>query len=323
MLHMKEKNVLFITTKNLDYLRNVQEIDMLCDTAVSVDVVGYKDKSYIKRLIKIYTKLLFSSLRKYDSIFIGFAPQLILPLFKWKMKNKEIVIDFFISVYDTLVFDRRKFKEKSICGRLCKWLDTKCIHAANSVIADTKAHADYFSNEFEVERSKINVLYLKADDSIYYKRECVKAEKIKDKFVVLYFGSILPLQGVEVVLEAIDILADQKDVYFYVIGPTGKFDNIPIHDNVEYIEWLPQETLAEYIAQADLCLAGHFNAEINKAKRTIPGKAYIYEAMDKPMILGDNQATRELYSDDNKHFFVTMGNAKELADKILSVKQMI
>ena len=57
-----------------------------------------------------------------------------------------------------------------------------------------------------------------------------------------------------------------------------------------------------------------------KAKRTIPGKAYIYEAMGKKMILGDNSATRELYHEDELRYFVKMGDSKALADKILEIK---
>jgi glycosyltransferase involved in cell wall biosynthesis len=156
---------------------------------------------------------------------------------------------------------------------------------------------------------------------IYYPREQKKPDKVKDKFIVLYFGSILPLQGVEVIMEAMDILKDDKEIYFYFIGPVK--DNITKtdSDNIEYIEWLSQEKLAEYISYSDLCLAGHFNKNINKAKRTIPGKAYIYEAMNKPMILGDNSATKELYSEDEMHFFVKMGDGKALAEKIQEIKQ--
>ena len=81
------------------------------------------------------------------------------------------------------------------------------------------------------------------------------------------------------------------------------FYNKVISDNVLYFDWLSQDKLAEYIDMADLCLAGHFNKNINKAKRTIPGKAYIYEAMNKPMILGDNSATHELYNEGNKNIY--------------------
>ena len=104
-----------------------------------------------------------------------------------------------------------------------------------------------------------------------------------------------------------------------MIGPIPKDYEKPIQNNVEYINWLSQEELAEYIANSDLCLAGHFCAEIDKAKRTIPGKAYIYASMQKAMILGDNKANRELFEEDKKTQFVKMGDAAELSKKILSM----
>ena len=56
---------------------------------------------------------------------------------------------------------------------------------------------------------------------------------------------------------------------------------------------------------------------MNKAKRTIPGKAYIYQAMGKKMILGDSPANRELFGENEKLLFVTMGCSQELQKKIL------
>ncbi len=323
MFNTEDKKILFITTKNIDYLRNVQEINMLNRTAKAVTVIGFKDKSYIKRLLKVYIKLLFISLKDIDCVFIGFAPQFILPLFALKLKKKNVIIDFFISVYDTLVFDRKKFKETSLPAKLCKWLDKKCIHSADSVISDTNAHGDYFSSEFDVERKLITTLYLEADSSVYYKKDLQRPESLNDKFVVLYFGSVLPLQGIDIILNAIKKLKEHQDIYFYFIGPIKDASSLPESKNFEYIEWLSQEELSKHIEYADLCLAGHFNSEIAKAKRTIPGKAYIYEAMDKPMILGDNPANHELYHEDSKHFFVEMSNSEALADKILEVKDMI
>ncbi len=323
MFGLENKKVLFITTKNIDYLRNVQEIALLKKNASEVDVIGSASKSYIKRLIKVYCSIIGKSFKKYDAVFVGFAPQLILPVFKWKVKKKTIVMDFFISVYDTMVFDRKKFKKNSFLGRFSKWIDTQCIKCADMIISDTKAHGNYFSEEFGVSREKITTLYLEADKKIYYQREAVKPDKLKEKFVVLYFGSILPLQGVEVINGAINLLKDDKQMFFYVVGPMKDDADKVKSENVEYIEWLSQEKLAEYISYSDLCLAGHFNKNINKAKRTIPGKAYIYEAMGKAMILGDNEANRELHTEDEKTFFVEMGSSKKLADKIMEVKSKL
>lgn len=316
----KGKRVLFITTKNLDYIRNSQEIRLLKEEAASVEVIGSMEKSYAKRLAYVYRKLFTAKMNDYDLVFVGFAPQLIVPFWK-KIRKKTLVIDFFISMYDTLVCDRKKFREGSLPARLVKHLDKKTLRLADHVITDTKAHGAYFASELGADPKKEEVLYLEADESIYYKRPQKKSEELKDKYVVLYFGSILPLQGVEVILEAVRELKDDSELFFYIIGPLKEGMKAPEGENISYISWLSQTDLAEKISEADLCLAGHFNKEIGKARRTIPGKAYIYQAMGKQMLLGDNPATRELYSEENGDQFVEMGNPKALADKIRSMKE--
>lgn len=316
----KGKNVLFITTKNLDYLRNTQEIEALKETAASVTVVGSPSKSYPKRLAKIFLKLAFMPIKNFNAVFVGFAPQLIMPFFRRRFKNKLVGEDFFISVYDTMVCDRKKFKDGTFISKMLRRLDKKTLNSADIITADTKAHANYFAKEFGADKNKLRVLYLKADTSIYSPHVVAKSPEFEGKFTVLYFGSILPLQGTDVILEAVRLLRNNKNIAFDFIGPVsseeiGKCSGC----RIRFTPWLSQQSLAEHIAAADLCLAGHFNAKIMKAHRTIPGKAYIYEAMEKPMILGENSANHELFSEDDKHFFVEMGSAQKLKDKILFI----
>lgn len=318
MLEFAEgKKILFITTKNLDYIRNSQEIYELGRAAKSIDVIGFKDKSYPKRLFKVYKALITRKVKLYDIVFIGFAPQLVLPLFGFKFKRCRVAIDFFISMYDTLCCDRKKLREDSFLGVILKRADKNTLKRADYIIADTRAHARYFADELGADEKKIEVLYLEADRSIYSPKAAAKKAESRGRFTVLYFGSMLPLQGIDTVFGALELLKDREDMYFYIIGPSDGKYNKPVSANIEYISWLSQEELAEYIAMADLCLAGHFNGDIDKARRTIPGKAYIYEAMEKPMILGDNAATRELYDESMKGiYFVEMSNPRALAERI-------
>lgn len=314
------KKVLFVTTKNIDYIRNTQEIRLIENNAQLIDML-YSDKQrYVQRIIEVWIKLLKYNMKNIDVVFIGFAPQLILPFFYWKVRNKTIIIDFFISLYDTLIHDRKKFRDGGVIAHISHWLDKNSLLKAECVIADTKADAEYFINEFKSDAGKFKTLYLEADSSIYYPREQCKPDELKDKFVVLYFGSILPLQGVDIVLDAVKLLKDNRDIYFQVIGPIANKYDKPIQDNVEYIEWLSQKKLAEYIANADLCLAGHFNGEIDKARRTIPGKAFIYRTMEKPMICGDCVANRELFSENEKIKFVIMGDSIDLKNAIMHIQ---
>ncbi len=319
-----DKKVLFITTKNIDYIRNSQEINYLKKSAQSVKVLGYKDKSYVLRLMKIYIKILTMPLNGYNLIFVGFAPQLVLPLFPFKFKGKFIVEDFFISLYDTMIYDRKKFRANGFLAKILLWVDKATIKRADKIIVDTSAHGDYFADELGADKSKINVLYLEADTSIYYPRIISKQKQHKKKFVVLYFGSILPLQGVDIILECVKNMENISSVVFQIIGPVDKKDIKKYEHlkNVEFIPWLSQKSLAEKIAKADLCLAGHFNKTISKASRTIPGKAYIYDSMEKPMILGDNPANHELFDEDGiKYYYVEMGDSKKLQEKIIHVME--
>lgn len=314
------KRVLFITTKELSYIRNSQEINLLRESAAELKIIGSDSRKYPIRLLNVYWNLLTTSAKGYDIVFIGFAPQLVLPFWKFKFQKNKIVIDFFISMYDTFVNDRRRFGEKSLIAKILKKLDQNTLRSADKIVCDTNAHGKYFSSQLGADSKKLITLYLEADKSIYYPRKVERPEKLKDKFVVLYFGSVLPLQGVEVVLDAYDLLKDDDRFYFYMIGPVKDGYRKPVSKNIEYIDWLPQNELAEHIAMADLCLAGHFNGNIDKAKRTIPGKAYIYDAMGKTMILGDNEANRELFSNESSNiFYAEMGCEIALKEEILEI----
>lgn len=310
------KSVLFISTKNSDYIRNTQEIELLNKNAQKVTVIASSRKSYPIRLLTVYFQAFKALLKKdFDILFIGFAPQLLFFIFPFFPKNKTIIMDFFISFFDTLVDDRKKFSEKSLAGKILHWLDKKTIHVADFVISDTKAHKKYFVDEFSYPEDQVIVLYIVADTSIY---QPIFLDKHNDIFEVVYFGSILPVQGLSVILEAISQLRDQPNIHFTIIGPTIKKYNIKEkqYPNATFIEWLSQKELAHEISKADLALAGHFSSDIGKANRTIAGKTYIYKAMGKPVVLGDSEANRELFIEDDLHFFVKRGDAIALAELI-------
>ena len=107
--NIKGKRILYLATKNSDYIRVSQEIDMAKELGKSVEVIAFPDKKYLTRILKVYAKLLATDIKQYDVVIVGFMAQMILPVFMWKLRKKVIITDFFISIYDTLVFDRKKF----------------------------------------------------------------------------------------------------------------------------------------------------------------------------------------------------------------------
>ena len=327
--------VLFVTTKSISYLRNVQEINSLKKSSNEVFVIGSNSSIYIIRIIYVWLRLLFISFKPFDLFFAGFLPQLFLPLFYRKIRRAgcKVYEDFFISLYDTLCYDRCLVSPDNMIGRMLHEWDSLTLKLSDKIICDTQAQGDFFIEELGADPKKIEVVYLEADRSIfnpelYNKNELIKSVVpnsilSKDDCVVLYFGSVLPLQGVDIVLCAMLELV-KKGYYCIFIGPLSTKQRSLITKKDEhflFVPWVSTKRLAEMISIADLCLAGHFNANILKASRTIPGKAYIYEAMGKPMILGDNTANRERFKESQNNIYIEMGSTQALIEGVVKWKK--
>jgi glycosyltransferase involved in cell wall biosynthesis len=323
------RKVLFVTPSDVDYIRNRQEIDILRKSARHLDIIAPRktngvSPTGIRRIVSTNLKLLTADIRKYDVIVIGGIPQLIVPFLQLRLRRQVLVIDFFISIYDTLVEDRQVLAPSNPLSPTLKTIDRKALAAADHVIVDTRAHAAYFAGMFGVDTDKMTVIYLEADRQIYYPRKQDRPRDLTDKFVVFFFGAMNPLQGVEVILESARILARHENIIFIIVGPYEKIKGSELYSrlgNVRFAaRWLPQAAIAGCIANSDVCLAGHFNADVGKASRVIPGKAFAYLAMEKPVIFGENPANRELFPEGAKNVhFVKMGDPGALADKVLEL----
>ncbi len=69
---MDSKKVLYVTTKNIDYIRNVKIIKMLKNKYSDVKILYSKRKNYYLRIVEVNLKLLVERKSKYDILFFGF-----------------------------------------------------------------------------------------------------------------------------------------------------------------------------------------------------------------------------------------------------------
>ncbi|OGY82381.1 MAG: hypothetical protein A3F54_02360, partial [Candidatus Kerfeldbacteria bacterium RIFCSPHIGHO2_12_FULL_48_17] len=246
---IRDKRVLFVTHKDQGYIRNTQEIRLIRGVCQSVAVLSADAKltwaKYFFSIVAVFFRCLFFSRKKYDVLFLGYLPQFLLPLLPF-MRKKALVIDFFISLYDTIVFDKRLISPVNPMAKFLAWVDRKTLAHADHIVVDTKTHGRYFSEILGADEKKISVLYLEADNKIYYPHHVPKPEKWREKYIVLYFGSILPLQGISVVLEAMKILQQEPRLFFIFIGPAPEkllreYGHLP---NIHFIHWLQQPELS-------------------------------------------------------------------------------
>ena len=141
-------------------------------------------------------------------------------------------------------------------------------------ISSTLYTKEYFEKEFNADNS--DYIYVGCNEKLFRPIPVPK----NPVFTVFWYGYANPLQGVEVILKAAEILKD-KPIKFKIAGPVEQklksFKKYADLKNVEFINHIPYEQLPKEINAADLCLAGHFSNK-QKAARVIAGKTFQFLA---------------------------------------------
>lgn len=309
--------VAYFGTWERGYPRNEQVIAALRAAGVEVDLVHEEiwtgrhkfglGPAVLPRLARAELRLARRRLpEEAEAVIVGYPGHF--DLWSAKHHGRPVVFNAMVSLYDTLVEDRARFRDGSLAAKALRRLDRSAFRAADLVVADTRANADFMQELAGID--EVGVCYLGAEERLFQ-----PAWQRSDGFDVLFVGKPAPLHGLDVILDAARRL---PDVSFRVVG-TGQVTHLldARPPNVKHVPWVDYERVPAEYARAG-CAVGVFGAS-GKAQRVIPHKTFEALAVGTPLITADTAAARELLVDGRDSLLVER-DAESLADAIVALR---
>jgi glycosyltransferase involved in cell wall biosynthesis len=274
---------------------------------------GIEDKSQVRgslrrlglllRWLACYPRLLWRFMRapRPRLALIGFPGILdaivLAPFARWR--GVPLVWDMFMSLYDTVVIDRRLIRPSNPLARLLHAIEGFAIRRCEIVFLDTQAHARYIERLFGLAEGRCGAVWVGVE-SEHFTADIAEAPSVRQADApvqVLFYGQFIPVHGIETIIAAARALANEP-IEWTLIGRGQESGRIaallaaaPL-PKLRQIDWVEYTDLKRWIARADVCL-GIFSAS-EKAASAIPNKVFQIVAAGRPVVTRDSSAIREL-----------------------------
>ena len=258
-----------------------------------------------------------------DAVLVTIPGHTLMPLAWWltRRPRKKLIFDAFLSLHDTLIDDRKKYGAWSPMAAILFLVDWIDLRMADEVLIDTQEHRKFLIRRFGVAPDRIKAIPVGTRTNLF--KPGSPHPYREGTFNILFYGTYIPLQGIEHILDAAAILQESHpQVRFTLVGSGQTYpamrkraENLHLQ-NVTFRDRVPYEELPMLIHESHLCL-GIF-ATSGKAKRVIPHKVYDAVACGVPVITADTPAIREFPNQDGI-FLCRPGDPDDLAAKIKSM----
>jgi glycosyltransferase involved in cell wall biosynthesis len=310
--------VCYFGTYERDYPRNRHVIAALRDAGatvseVHVDLWGGTEHKYAAgprvalRAAGAELALLLRRREPFDVLVVGYPGHPDMPAARLAAGRRPLVFNPLVSLKDTFVDDRARFRPGSAAARILEAVDRLAIRLSDLTVADTEAHAAYLAELARVPRDRLEVCLVGAEEDVFRPPWRPRAG-----FTCVFAGKFSPLHGLGTIIDAARQLPETQ---FKVVG-SGQLDHVlaVAPANVDWVRWLELPRLGDEYRAASVVL-GIFGTT-GKASRVIPNKVFQALACGAPVVTANTPAARELLRDGHDALLVAPGDPDALATAI-------
>lgn len=219
-----------------------------------------------------------------------------------------IVLDLFLSAYDTVVEDRRLVAPGSLLAWWLQRLDRRACAAADLVLLDTPANAAYAAALTGLPAERFAWLPVHDPEAVAPSPWPTAPGPLQ----LLFFGTGVPLHGLDVLVAAV---AKTPDVQLTLVGGTAADRELArtVLGRRLVLEpaFVSRLRLQELIAASQL-VAGVFGTS-GKAQRVVPFKVVHALAAGRPVLTAETPAACQWLAGSGSTFFAPAGDPAALA----------
>ncbi len=276
-------------------MRDLAQDSVLLRPAEAVGDHGFSaGSSLVARLRRIGSDLLSlwrhrRSLDNCDTVFVPYPAylEILLLLVSGRRRGRRLIVDAFLELHSTVVEDRRRFRPGSPGAALVLWFQRFTLRRADLVLIDTPVQARLLRERLGREAPRVLSVPVGIDERIW---QPLPPGGDRGRLRVLFWGTFIPLHGIETIVGAAGLLAAQAlPVEFHLVGDGQTADAIAEllqNLNPGNVQWRRERVesaeLVHAAQQADVVL-GVFGASA-KAGAVIPYKVQQGLALNLPVI---------------------------------------
>jgi glycosyltransferase involved in cell wall biosynthesis/precorrin-6B methylase 2 len=251
----------------------------------------------VLRLARSWSRLArrYRQVGPHDVVLVGYFGHLDVLLARLLAPRKRLILDMFLSVYDTVVLDRKVVSPGSLAARLARQLDRLAVRCSDLALLDTPQQVEFAVDCLGVPREKLAAVPVGAEPA----RFAAGPPPGDGPLRVLFYGTFIPLHGTRTIARAIRQVHNE-DMAFTIVGngqERADFDReLAGIEGVLVHDWLPYDQIGEQVAAHDVVL-GIFG-DTGKAQRVVPGKVYQAACAGRAIVTADTPATRAAFRPD-------------------------
>ena len=274
----------------------------------------------VRKYIDLFKKGIKIKKNSFEYIIVAFPGHTVVWL-AYILFGRKIIFDVFVSLYNSEVEDRESHSKFSFKAFYYWSLDRYSMILPRTLLMETDEHIDFLVDKFKISKKKFIKVFVGSDDERVYPIE----KEAGDKFVVHFHGTGIPLQGIEYIVDAANVLKTKSDIEFVLYGnlkvdiyeqAIKKAEKLNLN-NIKFYDVFLANNISEILSRSNISL-GIFGNTV-KTKKVIPNKAFESWAAKKALITANTPAIRELVTDRKEVLLCKGADGEDLAEKILEL----